>query len=39
MPEETFRTLIVLDGGGVLYAMPTEGGEVIQRADCRGAGS
>jgi hypothetical protein len=36
MPEETFRTMIVQDSGGVLYAMPTEGGEEILRADCRG---
>jgi hypothetical protein len=36
MPEETFRTLIVQDGGGVMYALPTEGGEEILRADCRG---
>jgi hypothetical protein len=36
MPEETFRTLMVQDSGGVLYALPTEGGEEILRADCRG---
>jgi len=36
MPEETFRTMMVLDSGGVLYAMPTDDGEQIVRADCRG---
>ena len=36
MPEETFRTLMVQDAGGVLYALPTEEGEQLLRADCRG---
>jgi len=36
MPEDTFRTMVVLDGGGVLYAMPTPAGEQILHADCRG---
>jgi hypothetical protein len=36
MPEETFRTLMVQDSGGVMYALPSEEGEQILRADCRG---
>jgi hypothetical protein len=34
MPEETFRDMIVLDGGGVLYSMRTEQGVTLQRYDC-----
>jgi hypothetical protein len=33
--DETFRDLIVLDGGGVLYGVRTEAGESFQRYDCR----
>jgi hypothetical protein len=35
MPEETFRDLTVLDGGGVLYALRSESGVAYQRYDCR----
>lgn len=34
MPEETFRELTVLDGGGVLHAEMTESGVVYKRYDC-----
>jgi hypothetical protein len=35
MPEETFRDLVVLDEGGVIYQHRTESGASIRRADCR----
>jgi hypothetical protein len=35
MPEETFRDLVVLDQGGVIYQHRTEAGVSIRRADCR----
>jgi hypothetical protein len=34
MPEETFRTLVVLDEGGVLLALMTPSGITYQRYDC-----
>ena len=34
-PEETFRDLVVLDGGGVVYAQRTEQGVSYLRYDCR----
>jgi hypothetical protein len=34
LPEETFRDLVVLDGGGVLYSLRTEAGVSYQRYDC-----
>lgn len=34
LPEETFRDLTVLDGGGVLYAQMTEAGATYKRYDC-----
>ncbi len=35
MPEETFKEIVVLDGGGVLHAEMTDNGVVYQRYDCR----
>jgi hypothetical protein len=35
MPEETFRDLVVLDEGGVIYQARTETGVTLRRADCR----
>jgi hypothetical protein len=35
MPEETFRDLAVLDGGGALYVLRTESGVEVMRVDCR----
>ena len=35
MPEETFRDLVVLDEGGVIYQYRTQAGITLQRADCR----
>jgi hypothetical protein len=34
MPEETFRDLVVLDEGGVMYALRSETGVTYQRYDC-----
>ncbi len=34
LPEETFRDLAVLDGGGVIYSLRTEAGVSYQRYDC-----
>jgi len=34
LPEETFKDLTVLDGGGVLYAVRSEQGVAYQRYDC-----
>ena len=34
MPEETFRDLTVLDGGGVLYAIRSSEGVTYKRFDC-----
>lgn len=34
MPEETFRTLVVLADGGVLFALMTSAGVTYQRYDC-----
>jgi hypothetical protein len=34
LPEESFRDLVVLDGGGVIYAIRTEEGVSYQRFDC-----
>lgn len=35
MPEETFRDLVVLDEGGIVYQVRTEAGVTLRRADCR----
>lgn len=35
MPEETFRDLAVLDGGGALYVLRSESGVEVMRVDCR----
>ncbi|GAC1545674.1 MAG: hypothetical protein NVS3B10_09750 [Polyangiales bacterium] len=35
-PEETVRELVVLDGGGVLYARRSESGVDVVHVDCRG---
>src|SRR5512140_3618463 len=35
MPEETFRDLVVLDEGGILYQVRTEAGVTLRYADCR----
>lgn len=35
MPEETFRDLAVLDGGGVLYALRSETGVTYQHYECK----
>jgi outer membrane protein assembly factor BamB len=35
MPEETFRDLVVLDEGGIIYQVRTEAGVTLRRADCR----
>lgn len=35
LPEETFRDLAVLDGGGVVYQHRTEKGVTLSRYDCR----
>lgn len=35
MPEETFRDLVVLDEGGLLYAFRGESGVSYQRYECR----
>jgi hypothetical protein len=34
LPEETFRDLVVLDEGGVMYALRSETGVTYQRYDC-----
>lgn len=34
LPEETFRDLVVLDEGGVIYSLRTEAGVSYQRYDC-----
>ena len=34
MPEESFRDFVVLDEGGVLYALRTEAGVTYYEADC-----
>jgi len=34
-PEETFRDLVVLDGGGILYAQRSDTGSIYMRYDCR----
>lgn len=34
LPEETFRDLVVLDGGGVIYSLRSETGVTYQRYDC-----
>ena len=34
LPEETFRDLTVLDGGGVVYALRSEQGVTYQKYDC-----
>jgi len=34
-PDETMREMIVLDGGGVLYAVRSEEGVLLQRFDCQ----
>jgi hypothetical protein len=34
LPDETFRDLTVLDGGGVVYAVRTEAGVSYERYDC-----
>jgi hypothetical protein len=34
-PEETFREMVVLDDGGVLYAVRTDEGVSLERFDCR----
>jgi hypothetical protein len=38
MPEETFRDLAVLDGGGAIYTVRTESGVELTHVDCRPAG-
>jgi len=35
MPEETFRDLVVLDEGGVVYSVRTEEGVSYQKYDCQ----
>jgi hypothetical protein len=37
LPEETFRDLAVLDGGGAMYVVRRESGVEITRVDCRPA--
>jgi hypothetical protein len=34
LPEETFRDLVVLDGGGVIYSLRSETGVSYQKYDC-----
>ena len=34
-PEETFREIVVLDGGGMLYAQRSATGATYVRYDCR----
>jgi hypothetical protein len=34
MPEESFRDLVVLDDGGVVYAIRTEEGVTYEQAEC-----
>ena len=34
MPEETFRDFVVLDDGGVLYAVRTANGVTYYETDC-----
>jgi hypothetical protein len=34
LPEETFRDFVVLDGGGVIYALRSESGVSYLEADC-----
>ena len=34
LPEETFKDLVVLDEGGVMYALRSESGVTYQRYDC-----
>ena len=35
LPEESFRDLVVLDGGGVIYAIRSEEGVSYERFDCQ----
>ncbi len=35
LPEESFRDIVVLDQGGMVYAYRTEEGVSYQRYDCR----
>lgn len=34
LPDESFRDLVVLDGGGVVYAIRSEGGVTHQKYEC-----